>query len=96
MATPELKARGQERIGSTRKEYEAILASLREVAGTLDPFLKNLSDQINFLGSDLRPEAIESLKPNAEKLNNTGKTLLDQTGATVAKSNAFFAPLKQK
>jgi ElaB/YqjD/DUF883 family membrane-anchored ribosome-binding protein len=92
----DLKARGQERIGSTRKEYEGILVSLRDAAQTLDPFLKDLTDQINFLGSDLRPEALESLKPNAEKLNERGKTLLDQTNTTVTKSNAFFAPLKQK
>jgi ElaB/YqjD/DUF883 family membrane-anchored ribosome-binding protein len=92
----DLKARGEERIASTRKEYESILTSLRESATTLDPFLRDLADQINFLGSDLRPEALESLKGNAEKLNNTGKTLFGQTGATVTKSNAFFEPLKDK
>jgi len=92
----DLRTRGEERIASTRKEYEAILTNLRESATTLDPFLKDLADQINFLGSDLRPEALESLKGNADKLNNTGKTLLGQTGATVTKSNAFFAPLKEK
>jgi len=96
IADADLKARGEERIASTRKEYDGILESLRGAAGTLDPFLKDLTDQINFLGSDLRPEALQSLKGNADKLNNTGKTLLEQTGATVTKSNAFFAPLKEK
>lgn len=96
IADSDLKARGEERIASTRKEYDGILESLRGAAGTLDPFLKDLTDQINFLGADLRPEALQSLKTNADKLNNTGKTLLEQTGTTVTKSNAFFAPLKAK
>ncbi len=89
-----LNARGEERIASTRKEYEGILAKLREAASTLDPFLKDLSDHINFLGSDLRPEALASLKGDAEKLNNRGKTLFEQTDAAISSSNTFFAPLK--
>ncbi len=91
-----LKARGEERIASTRKEYDGILAKLREAAATLDPFLKDLGDHINFLGSDLRPEALASLKGDAEKLNNTGKTLFGQTDATISSANTFFAPLKAK
>jgi len=92
----ELRARGEERIASTRKEYDGILTSLRETATTLDPFLKDLADQINFLGSDLRPEALESLKPNAEKLNKRGTTLFEGIGTTVTKANAFFDPLRDK
>ena len=56
---PGLKTRGEERITSTRKEYEGIVSGLRQAATALDPFLKGLTDQITFLGSDLRPEALE-------------------------------------
>ncbi len=89
-----LKARGDERIASTRKEYDGILEKLRETATTLDPFLKDLGDHINFLGSDLRPDALASLKGDAEKLNKTGETLFSQTDATVGRAITFFGPLK--
>jgi len=91
-----LKTRGEERIASTRKEYDGILATLREASAALQPFLKDLTDQINFLGSDLRPEALASLKGDAEKLNAKGKTLFEHTDTAVANSNTFFAPLRAK
>lgn len=92
----DLRTRGEERIATTRKEYDAILASLREAATALEPFLMDLTDQINFLGSDLRPEALTSLKRNAENLNLKGQTVFTHTAAAVAGANAFFAPLKAK
>jgi hypothetical protein len=92
----DLKARGDERIASTRKEYDGILATLREAATALDPFLQDLTDQANFLGSDLRPEALASLKTNAEKLNAKAKTLFTPMDASVSSSEKFFAPLRTK
>jgi hypothetical protein len=92
----DLKARGDERIASTRKEYDGILASLREAAAALGPFLKDLTDQINFMGSDLRPEALASLKENAEKLNQEGQTVFMHADSTVSGGNKFFAPLRTR
>ena len=49
-----------------------MLGSLRESAQALEPFRKQLADQITFLGSDLTPSAMTALKPNADKLNASG------------------------
>lgn len=92
----DLRTRGEERMASTRKAYDSILATLREAATALEPFLMDLTDQINFLGSDLRPEALASLKGDAEKLNLKGQTVFTYTTAAMADANAFFAPLKAK
>lgn len=93
---PGLKTRGEEQITSTWKEYEGIVSGLRQAATALDPFLKGLTNQINLLGSDLRPEALASLKNDAEKLNANATTVFGHVDKAVTASNTFFAPLRSK
>jgi len=92
----DLRARGEQRIASSRDEYRNILSGMRAAGEALTPFVKDLTDQINFLGSDLRPEALASLKDNATKLNTGGTTVFSRTDDVVQAANAFFAPLRSK
>jgi hypothetical protein len=91
---PDLRKRGEDRIAASQKEYDEILAGLRQGGAEFVPFMKDLTDQINFLGSDLRPEALASLKDNADKLNASGKVLFSHIDAIVNGANTFFAPLR--
>jgi hypothetical protein len=92
----DLRGRGEQRIAASRDEYKSILSGMRAAGEALTPFVKDLTDQINFLGSDLRPEALTSLKDNATKLNAGGATVFSRIDDVVRAANAFFAPLRSK
>jgi len=86
--------RASQRLGDSQKEFSGVLKALRDGADALEPFRKELADQITYLGSDLTPSAMESLKPNAEKLNVHGKEAFGKADAAIATANSYFQGLR--
>ena len=91
---PQLLAQAKQRLGDNQKEFAGVLQSLREAGDALEPFRKDLADQITFLGSDLTPSAMTALQPNAQKLNARGTELLARIDKANAGANAYFQSLK--
>jgi hypothetical protein len=91
---PQLQERAKQRLGESQKAFAGVLQSLREAGDALEPFRKDVADQITFLGSDLTPSAMTALKPNAEKLNARGAELFARTDKAIAGANAYFESLK--
>jgi len=90
----QLQGQAQQRMKDSQKEFAGVLASLRAANGALEPFRKQLADQITFLGSDLNPSATASLKPRAEKLNTEGSKVFTTADQAIAKANEYFNGLK--
>ena len=90
----QLQERAKQRLDETQKEFAGVLLSLREAGESLEPFRKDLADQITFLGSDLTPSAMTALKPNADKLNARGADLFARADKAIASANAYFRSLK--
>ena len=91
---PQLLDQAKQRLGVSQKEFAGVLQSLREAGDSLEPFRKDLADQITFLGSDLTPSAMTALKPNADKLNGQGAELFSRTDKALTGANAYFQSLK--
>jgi hypothetical protein len=91
---PQLQDRAKQRLAESQKDFGGVLDSLREGAKALEPFRKELADQITYLGSDLTPSAMTSLKPNAEQFNGRGSELFDKTDKAIASANAYFQSLR--
>ena len=91
---PQLLEQAKQRLGGTQKEFAGVLQSLREAGDSLEPFRKDLADQITFLGSDLTPSAMTALKPNADKLNGQGADMFSRTDKALAGASAYFQSLK--
>ena len=91
---PQLLEQARQRLGENQKEFAGVLQSLREAGDALEPFRKDLADQITFLGSDLTPSAMTALQPNAQKLNARGTELLARIDKANAGANAYFQSLK--
>jgi len=89
-----LQNQAQERMQQSQKEFGGVLASLREAGDALEPFRKQLADQIIFLGSDLNPSATASLRPQSEKLNADGAKVFTQADQAIAMANNYFNGLK--
>jgi hypothetical protein len=91
---PQLQERAKQRLTESQKQFAAVMQSLRDANKSLEPFRKDLADQITFLGSDLTPSAMTALQPNATKLNARGADLFARTDKAIADANAYFNSLK--
>jgi hypothetical protein len=91
---PSLQGRAKERLADSQKQFDGVLKSLKDASDALEPFRKQLADQITYLGSDLTPSAMTSLKPNADKLNTTASELFGKTDTAISSANAYFQGLK--
>jgi Protein of unknown function (DUF2959) len=91
---PELLGRAKQRMAESQQQFAAVLQSLRDGAKALEPFRKELADQITYLGSDLTPSAMTSLKPNADKLNAHGSDVFAKTDKAIAGADAYFQSLR--
>jgi hypothetical protein len=91
---PSLQSHAEQRLQGSRKEFAGVLASLREAGDALEPFRKQLADQITFLGSDLNPSATAALQPRADKLNAEGDTVFSRADQAIVKANEYFNGLK--
>jgi hypothetical protein len=89
-----LQERAKQRLTDNQKQFKSVLENLHTAGQALEPFRKDLADQIEFLKSDLTPSAMTSLKPSAEKLNARGKKVFEETDAAVAKATAYFQGLR--
>lgn len=91
---PKLQSQAQERMEESQKEFAGVLESLRAAGEALEPFRKELADQITYLGSDLTPSATASLKPNATKLNARGAEIFGRTDKAIVDANTYFQSLR--
>lgn len=91
---PQLQERAKKRMADSQKQFSEVLQSLRDGAQALEPFRKQLADQITYLGSDLTPSAMASLKPNADKLNTTGAEVFAKADKAIETANTYFQGLR--
>ena len=89
-----LRATGQQRLDESKKGYAGVMASLREAGQSLQTVRTDLDNQIKFLGSDLTPSAMTSLKPEAQKLNERGAETLTKVDQAIATANKYFQSLR--
>jgi ABC-type transporter Mla subunit MlaD len=91
---PQLQERAKKRMADSQKQFSEVLQSLRDGAQALEPFRKQLADQITYLGSDLTPSAMTSLKPNADKLNAQGSEVFAKADKAIETANNYFQGLR--
>jgi hypothetical protein len=93
---PQLQTKAQQRLETSQKEFAEVLQQMHDAGEALEPFRKQLADQITFLGSDLTPSATASLKPEADKLNKQGAEVYSNADRAITKANAYFQGLRSE
>jgi DNA anti-recombination protein RmuC len=91
---PALQKQARQRLAASQQEFTGVLQSLRDAGGAMEPFRKQLADQITFLGSDLTPSAMTSLQPQADKLNAQGAAIFSRIDKAIAGADTYFQGLK--
>jgi hypothetical protein len=89
-----LQGRAQQRLQDNQKAFAGVVGGLHTAGEALEPFRKQLDDQITYLGSDLSPSGTASLKPNAEKLNTQGHEAFSKIDEAVKRADEYFQSLK--
>ena len=96
IGSPELKKKSAERLAASQERYGKIAAAGKEARSEYDAFLAGLKDQITFLGHDLNPGALASLKPDAVKLNDRAKKMFEKIDAASATAGSSLDAMRQK
>ena len=90
----ELREKAQQRLDENQKQYATVLVLIREAGQSLHALRTDLDNQITFLGSDLTPSAMTSLKPQAQKLNDRGAQVLAKADEAIAATNKYFDSIR--
>jgi hypothetical protein len=91
---PDLRKKSDDRLAATKASY-AEIGTVGQKAGDLyGPFMKALQDQVTFLGHDLNPSAVADLKPEAQKINESAKKLVQSIDDTIATANSNIGTLR--
>lgn len=90
----DLRQRSEERLKTAQERYGEIHKNGQEASGLYDTFMKALQDQVTYLGHDLNPSAVASLKPDADKLNTQANELYAAIDKTTAAANKNISALR--
>jgi len=90
----DLRARSEERLNATKASYAEIETVGQRAAELYGPFMKDLQDQVTFLGHDLNPSAVASLKPEAKKINEQAGELMRRIDDTISTANHKIGALR--
>jgi hypothetical protein len=96
IGSPDLKKKSQARLEATQSSYGKIATAGKEARSEYDAFLAGLKDQITFLGHDLNPSALASLKPDAAKLNERAKAMFLKIDGVSTTATTNLDALRQK
>src|SRR5262245_9660064 len=89
----DLRKRSEERLQRAQDRFAEIRKAGQSASSLYEPFMKSLQDQVTFLGHDLNPGAVASLKPEAEKLNAQATELYSAIDKVTAAANNNISKL---
>jgi hypothetical protein len=89
-----LRQTAQTRFDENQQQYVGMLASMRDAGQSLQQLRMDLDSQITFVGSDLTPGAMASIKPQAQTLNERGVQVLAKVDGAIATSTKYFDSMR--
>ncbi len=93
ISDPDLRRRSEQRLTTAKERFGEIRTAGQSASALYTPFMKSLQDQVTFLGHDLNPSAVATLKPNAEKLNAQAQELYAAIDKTTSAANSNISRL---
>ena len=89
-----LRKKSEERLKQTKASYVEIGSVGQKAAQLYEPVMKTLADKVSYLGHDLNPPAVASLKPDAEKLNKEVQQLDKAIDDTITTTNTNIGAIR--
>jgi hypothetical protein len=94
ISDPDLRKRSEQRLADSRARFDKIAAAGRGARESFDTLMKDVKDQHAFLGHDLNPGAIASLKPNAAKFNARAAAVFEKIDGVTRMYDEYMASMK--
>ena len=91
---PGLKSKGEARLAESQARFNKIAAASKDARRDFDTLMTDLKNQSTFLGHDLNPDAIKSLKPDAVKFNSRATATLGKIDAVVKMNEEYATSMK--
>jgi DNA repair exonuclease SbcCD ATPase subunit len=89
-----LRKQSEDRLAKTKASYAEIGTVGQKAVDLYGPVMKALQDQVTYLGHDLNPSAVASLKPAAAKLNDQASDLMKRIDDTISTTNTAIGALR--
>ncbi len=90
---PDLKARSQAILESTRNRYERMLVSMRHAEQSMEPVLRVFQDQVLFLKHNLNSLAVATVREELADIERATQQLIEAMTASIQQANQFIASL---
>ena len=90
----DLKKRSEERLTKTKATWAQVGTVGQKASDLYGPVMKAFQDQVTYLGHDLNPSAVASLKPEASKVNQQVQDLGKKIDDTIAAANTAISALR--
>lgn len=94
ISDPDLRRRSDERLARTKATFADVATVGQRTSELYGPVMKAFQDQVTYLGHDLNPSAVASLKPNAVKLNDQAGELVKRIDDTITTANTAISALR--
>jgi chromosome segregation ATPase len=95
ISSEDLKKRSEARMAQTRERLAKVGDAGQVARSEYETFIKSLKDQITYLGHDLNPSAIASLKGDAAKLNQQAQKMFQKIDTTTSAANSSIDELRK-
>ena len=90
-----MREKSSARLAAAKEKSRNLAATLGEASKAFEPLMKNLNDQIMFLGRDLSPEAIADLQDEAAQLNKQAESVTASVKDLLTKADQQDAALEE-
>ena len=90
----DLRKKSEDRLATTKARYAEIGTVGQKASDLYGHFMKDMQDQVTFLGHDLNADAVASLKPEAAKINEAASKLVQSIDDTITTANTNIGALR--
>ena len=94
ISDPALRKTSEDRLADAQARFQKISAAGKDTRQSYDTLMTDLKDQATFLGHDLNPTAISTLKPNAAKFNSRATTVFSKVDGVTKMYDDYIASMK--
>jgi len=91
---PSLRSQSERQLASTRQRYAALMRTMQQAAGGMDPVLDAFRDQVLFLKHNLNAQAVTALSGPTQELQQDIRKLVAEMEKSIREADTFIAAMQ--
>jgi hypothetical protein len=94
MSNAKMAANDREKLRATKEKYEALHSTMVKAEQSMEPVLKQFSDQVLYLKHNLNAQAIGALKGETGDIEREIQQLIQDMNASISQADTFIQGLQ--